>query len=132
MVIIHAEASVHHMHFAAELHKHHIKAGIAILQDTPVMDIAKMVHSFDQVLVFSGNLGHHGGTANLHLLGKIHEIRQHFPEAEIAWDGGINDRNTRPLALSGIDVLNVGGFVQKSDNPAAAYATLNSIVEGIA
>ena len=29
MVIVHNEASLHHMHFVAELHKHCIKAGLA-------------------------------------------------------------------------------------------------------
>jgi ribulose-phosphate 3-epimerase len=130
MVIIHAEASVHHMHFAAELHKHHIKAGLALLQDTSVASVEKMLHSFDQILIFSGNLGHHGGTANLHLLGKVHEVRQQYPEVEIAWDGGVSDQNVRPLSLAGINVLNAGGYVQKSADPAVAYATLNTIVEG--
>jgi pentose-5-phosphate-3-epimerase len=36
LVIVHAEAEAHHMHFAAELHKNAIKAGLAILADTPV------------------------------------------------------------------------------------------------
>lgn len=52
MVIIQAEAEVHHMHFAAELHKHDIDAGLCILQDTPVKNIEQIMHSFDQVLVF--------------------------------------------------------------------------------
>src|SRR5262245_26022284 len=51
MVVIHNEAEVHHMHFAAELHKHDIKVGLALLQDTPVDFAYQIMHSFDQVLV---------------------------------------------------------------------------------
>lgn len=128
MVIVHNEAHVHHMHFVAELHKHNIKAGLAILQDTPIEHAYQIMHSFDHVLVFSGNLGHHGGTADLGLLDKVRKIRQHHFDAEIGWDGGINDQNAKQLTDAGVDILNVGGFVQKSSDPYRAYATLVAIV----
>lgn len=128
MVIIHNEAHVHHMHFTAELHKHDIEVGLAILQDTPVEYAYQIMHSFDHVLVFSGHLGYHGGTADLELLEKVRKIREHHPDAEIGWDGGITDQNVRQLVDAGVDVLNVGGFIQKSDNPKAAYATLLEVI----
>lgn len=128
MVVIHNEADVHHMLFAAELHKEGIKAGLAILQNTPVEHAEQIMHSFDHVLIFSGNLGHHGGEANLALLDKVRQVRLLHAEAEIGWDGGINDQNAKQLIAAGVDVLNVGGYVQKSSNPAAAYAKLKILV----
>jgi ribulose-phosphate 3-epimerase len=119
------------MHFAAELHKEGIKAGLALLQDTPVHYVEQIVHSFDHVLIFSGNLGHHGGTANLELLSKVHEVRALHPEAEIGWDGGISEQNARQLVEAGVDVLNVGGFVQQADDAIAAYATLKASVDSL-
>lgn len=127
MVVIHNEADAHHMHFAAALHKHDIKAGLAILHDTPVEYAYQIMHSFDHILVFSGKLGYHGGEADLGLLDKVHKISQHHPDAEIGWDGGINDQNVRQLVEAGVDVLNVGGFVQKASQPEAAYKLLEQI-----
>jgi len=124
LVVIHNEAEVHHMHFVAELHQHNIKAGLAILQDTPVEYAFQIMHSFDHVLVFSGNLGHHGGTADLGLLDKVNKIRAYHPDAEIGWDGGINADNARQLVDAGVGVLNVGGFIQRSDKPKNAYDQL--------
>ncbi|MES2971373.1 MAG: hypothetical protein V4702_03570 [Patescibacteria group bacterium] len=129
MVIVHNEATVHHMHFAGELHKENILVGLAVLADTPIEHAYQIMHSFDQVLIFSGKLGHHGGQADLGLLEKVHKTRQHHPDVEIAWDGGINAENAQLLAGAGVDVLNVGGYIQKSDNPADAYATLKALVE---
>ncbi len=128
MVIIHNEAHVHHMHFSAELHKHDIKVGLAVLQDTPIEYAYQIMHSFDHVLVFSGNLGYHGGIADLTLLDKVCKIRQHHPDAEIGWDGGINAENAPQLVEAGVDVLNVGGYIQKSENPKAAYAILLEVI----
>lgn len=129
LVVIHNEAEVHHMDFAARLHAAGIEAGLAILGDTPVEYAYQIMHSFDHVLVFSGNLGHHGGQADLGLLDKVREVREHHPEAEISWDGGINDQNAKQLVDGGVDVLNTGGFIQKSKDPEAAYAKLNSVIE---
>jgi ribulose-phosphate 3-epimerase len=129
MVVIHNEAHVHHMHFVAELHKHDIKVGLAILKDTPIEYAYQIMHSFDHVLIFSGNLGHHGGEADLSLIDKVHKVREHHPEAEIGWDGGINDHNIKKLVHAGVDVLNTGGFIQKSQDPEAAYATLKEVIE---
>jgi ribulose-phosphate 3-epimerase len=129
MVVIHNEADVHHMHFVAELHRHDIKAGLAILRDTPIEYAYQIMHSFDHVLIFSGNLGHHGGEADLGLLDKVHKVRQHHPDAEIGWDGGINEHNVRELVEAGVDVLNVGGSIHRAKDPAAAYQKLRELAK---
>jgi ribulose-phosphate 3-epimerase len=129
MVIVHNEANVHHMWFAAELHKAGIATGLAILQETPIEYAYQIMHSFDQVLIFSGHLGYHGGTADMGLLDKVHKVHAHHPDAEIAWDGGINDQNAQQLINGGVAVLNVGGFIQKSATPEKNYATLEALTD---
>jgi ribulose-phosphate 3-epimerase len=128
MVVIHNEVEVHHMLFAAELHKEGIKAGLAILHDTPIEWAYQIMHSFDHVLIFSGNLGYHGGEADLGLIDKVKKVRQHHPQAEIGWDGGINADNAFELVEAGVNVLNVGGFIHSADDPEAAYATIKKII----
>lgn len=129
MVIIHSEAEVRHMHFVATLHRHGIKAGIAILQDSSIEDAHQVMHSFDHVLIFSGHLGRHGGKADLSLLERVKQISDHHPDAEIGWDGGITTHNAPQLIEAGVDVLNVGGFIQNADKPDDAYATLLEVVK---
>lgn len=129
MVIVHNEADVHHMHFVAELHKHDIKVGLAILADTPIEYAYQIMHSFDHVLIFSGHLGHHGGTADLGLLDKVKKVAEHHPDVEIGWDGGINDHNAKALAEAGVDVLNTGGYIQHAKNPSTAYHHIQSLLK---
>lgn len=124
MVIFHVEAMFHHMHMAALLHKEGIKAGLAILPETPIRNIEQILNSFDHLLIFSGHLGHFGGQADLGLLHKVQEAKEHHPDLEIGWDGGINTDNIKKLAAGGIDVLNVGGAIQKSTNPQGSYELL--------
>lgn len=129
LVVIHAEAALHHMHFAGELHKAGIKTGLAALQNTSIESIEFLLPSFDHILVFSGDLGRHGGTADLSLLDKVKRIKEFHPDVEIGWDGGINEQNIQQLKNGGVDVFNVGGFIQENINPEEAYAKLKKLID---
>ena len=124
LVIIHAEAEGDFTPFAAKLHNAGIKVGVALLPDTGPELIESALEDIDHVLIFSGSLGHFGGQADLELLKKVKRLKTLKPELEIGWDGGINADNAKELAEGGVDVLNVGGFIQKADDPEAAYAKL--------
>lgn len=125
LVIMHAEAEGNFMGFASLLQKHGIEVGVALLPQTPVETIAPALEHLNHVLVFSGNLGYQGGsTADLSLLKKVEHIRRLKPLIEIGWDGGVNDQNIKQLADGGVDVVNVGGFIQRAEDPAKAYGIL--------
>ena len=124
LVIIHAEAQVDHKVLADQLHIANIKAGLALLPPTTVDSAAKLINNFDQVLVFGGHLGYQGGKADLGLLDKVRQLKAQYPQLELAWDGGINDQNAQQIVAAGIDVLNVGAFIQSNPDPKAAYAKL--------
>jgi ribulose-phosphate 3-epimerase len=130
LVVIHAEAPADHMLFAAKLHQADINAGLAIGPETTVSQVEQILHSFDHLLIYSGHLGRFGGEANLELLNKISEAKAHYPQIEIGWDGGINAANAKHLSESGVEVLNVGGFIQKAENPEAAYNELATTLSG--
>lgn len=128
LVIVHAEAEGDFTRFAELMHHHGIETGVALLQDTPVEAIAPALDLIDHVLIFSGKLGYFGGTADLGLLNKVRQLRQLKPTLEIGWDGGINDENARLLVGGSIDVLNVGGFIQKAIDPAGAFQQLQHAI----
>lgn len=129
LVVVQAEAKGDFANLADSLHQSGVKIGVALLQETPVDDIAAAIADIDHVLIFSGHLGYFGGQADLSLLDKVKELRNIKPGLEIAWDGGINAENAPALVTGGVDVLNVGGFIQQADDPASAYAKLIEVVE---
>jgi ribulose-phosphate 3-epimerase len=128
LVIVHAEAEIHHMHFAAELHSEGILAGLCILPETPIGNVEQILSSFDHLLIFGGKLGYFGGQADLNQLSKAWEAKQHHPDIEIGWDGGVNDQNAKQLVDGGIDVLNVGGYIQKAEDPKASYQKIVDVI----
>lgn len=128
-IIVHAEAEGDFLAFANYAHRFGIGVGVALLPKTPVRAIAQAIEHIDHVLIFAGHLGYQGGKADMGMLKKVPQLRELKPSLEISWDGGVNNRNAHTLIQGGITVLNVGGFIGKAINPAAAYVTLQAIAD---
>jgi len=132
MVVVQAEANRQSViELQEKLLGSPIRFGISLLAASRPDDpkYIELIRSARHVLVFSGHLGYHGGRADLGLLDKVAKVREINPRAEIGWDGGINDKNIRDLSDGGVDVLNVGGTIQKSENPQLSY---NKLMEALA
>lgn len=128
LIIVHAEAEGDFVGFADMAHAQGVEVGVALLPQTSPELIRPALQWVDHILIFSGNLGHFGGQADLRLIPKLKHVRKLKPQLEIGWDGGINDQNARALSMAGVDVLNVGGFVHHAVDPRKAYDTLEKIV----
>lgn len=128
MIIIHAEANGNFLKLADTVHKKGIKVGVALLPKTSTHLIKPSLPEIDHVLVFSGDLGKFGGIADLALLNKVKQLKEWNPDLEFGWDGGINDTNVQELVKGGIDVLNVGGYLQNAPDPKFKFDKLNSLI----
>jgi ribulose-phosphate 3-epimerase len=130
LIIIQAEAdgSFEEVH---DLCRHrNIKIGIALLAKTQPSVIKRVLNKIDHVLIFSGNLGHQGGShADLSLLEKVEYLKGKNPDLEIGWDGGVNNLNVSELVAGGVDVLNVGGYLQSAQDPERTYNALARIAD---
>ena len=124
LVIFHAEAQEDLLPHFATLKQAGIKAGVALLKTTVPATIEAVIKEADHVMIFSGELGHHGGTASMMQLEKVRLIKKIKPEVEIGWDGGVNIENAYTLTQGGVDVLNVGGAIANADTPADVYNQL--------
>ncbi|PLS81942.1 hypothetical protein CYG49_01080 [Candidatus Saccharibacteria bacterium] len=128
LVIIHAEAEGDLLGILEHLKACGLKAGVCLLQTTQPESVRELIAAADHVLIFSGSLGRFGGTVDESQLAKIPAIKMINPNAEIGWDGGANADNVALLAKHGVDVINVGGAIQKASDPDVAYATLVSSI----
>jgi ribulose-phosphate 3-epimerase len=126
MIMFHAEVKEDLVPMLQQIKQMGIKAGVAVMRTTVPSDIAGVLEAADHAMIFSGELGKYGGTASVMQLEKIRLIKNINSGLEIGWDGGINVENAYTLTQGGVDVLNVGGAIQKAADPQAAYATLVS------
>ena len=124
IITFHAETGMDMIPIIEKIKQAGIKAGIALLKPTVPATIADAIRAADHVLIFSGDLGHYGGTASLMQLEKVRLVKAINPNIEIGWDGGVNLDNAFTLTQGGVNVLNTGGALSNAADPAAVYAAL--------
>lgn len=124
LIIFHAEVQEDLLPVIQKVKAAGMKVGIALQRQTVPSTVAALIQAVDHVMIFSGDLGHYGGTASLMQLEKVRLIRAIKPEVEIGWDGGVTLDNAFGLTQGGVDVLNIGGTIEKSADPAATYNAL--------
>ncbi len=129
LVIFHAEAKEDLKPIFKTLQDNGIKAGVAIVKGIYPGNIRGILEAADHALIFSGNLGQYGGTADLLLLEKVALIQNIKRSIEIGWDGGANKDNIHILAHGGVNVINCGSAISKADDPAKAYNDLDALTE---
>lgn len=131
LVVMHAESDdskIHLPRIFEHLRRLEIEVGVALLPETSPDSVAEIIAAADHVLIFGGHLGYQGGDADLNQLEKIASVRSINPNAELAWDGGANAYNILRITESGIDNINVGSAIAKSDDPKESYLGLCRIV----
>ncbi len=124
LITFHVETGVNLLPLMAQIKQAGIKAGVALLKPTVPATFVDVIKAADHVMVFSGDLGHYGGSASLMQLEKVRLIKAINPGVEIGWDGGVSADNAYTLTQGGVDVLNTGGAIAKAADPGLAYATL--------
>jgi ribulose-phosphate 3-epimerase len=124
LIIFHAEVQEDLLPILQLVKQSGIKAGVALQRPTVPHTVGSLIEAADHVMIFSGDLGHYGGTASLMQLEKARLIRAIKRDVEIGWDGGVTVENAFSLSQGGINVLNVGSTLAKAADPTSTYATL--------
>lgn len=124
LCIFHAEASDNLQPIFTQLKTAGIRTGLALLKSTCPADVKDLITMVDHVLIFAGDLGKQGGTADMLQMEKVALIRAIKNDVEIGWDGGANTGNVRALSQAGVNVINVGSAITNAKEPTAMYQTL--------
>lgn len=124
LIIVHAEAQDNVVTALQQIKQAGIMAGLALLKPTVPRTVEAMIKEAEHVLIFSGELGKFGGSASLMQLEKIRLIKSINANVEIGWDGGVMAENAYSLVQGGVNVLNVGGAIQKASDPHVAFTRL--------
>jgi len=124
LIIFHAELQTDLLPVLQKIKTAGIKAGVSLMRATVPSNVTPYIEAADHIMIFSGDLGKYGGTASMMQLEKVRLIRNINAGVEIGWDGGVSAENAFGLAQGGVDVLNVGGAIQKAADAEDAYATL--------
>ena len=127
MIIFHYESNGDIEEYINHVKHCGIKAGVALLPQTPVAYARAAIQAADHVLIFGGALGE-SGVADLAQLDKVPAIRAINPGVEIGWDGGANIDTVTKISAAGVNVINVGSAISDAHDATDAYRTLTELV----
>lgn len=108
-----------------------MKAGVAINPDTSVTVLEPFIAEIDLVCLMSVHPGFGGQSFIEGTYEKIQQLKALIHKkgaaTKIEVDGGVNAANTKKLNNLGADVLVVGSFVFKSEDPSTTIAHLKQL-----
>ena len=132
---IHYEACPHLHRTLQQIKQLDCLAGVALNPHTPIELLEDSIRDIDIVLIMSVNPGFGGQTFIEHTYDKIRRLRALIERtgssARIEIDGGVSDQNARALVETGADVLVMGSFVFKADDPSATLRQLKQHLETV-
>lgn len=134
-------ATILTVHYEACLHLHRtlqviktegMKAGVAINPHTPIQVLKDVICDIDLVCIMSVNPGFGGQLFIENTYTKVRQLKALIMEkgavTQIEIDGGVTDQNAFRLIQAGADVLVVGSFVFKAQDPIETIKKLKHLV----
>ena len=124
LCILHAEADDDLASVFQQLRAAGNKTGVALIKTTFPGRVKDLLMQADHAMIFAGDLGRQGGTADMMQIEKIPLLKTVKSSLEIGWDGGVNLSNIRALAHAGVEVLNAGSAIANAGSPNEMYQAL--------
>ncbi len=121
IITFHLESSSDPYETIKQIHKHGIKAAIAVKPNTPAEDVFEFLPYADMILVMTVEPGFGGQSFIADTVDKIVEIREKICELNlenvfIQVDGGIDNVTSETVKKAGANVLVSGSYLFKSKN----------------
>jgi len=131
IISVHVEACPHLHRNIQQIKQLGVQAGVALNPHTPVSTLQHVIADIDLVCMMSVNPGFGGQKFIEATYQKIKDLKQLIAstgsKALIEIDGGVNQRNARPLLDAGADVLVAGNFVFSSPQPKEVIRQLKAL-----
>lgn len=118
---VHYEACTHLHRTVQQIKGLGMKAGVVLNPHTPVSVLEDIIQDVDMVLIMTVNPGYGGQKFIENSLKKVARLKKLITDksssALIQVDGGVDMSNARKLFDAGVDILVVGSFIFKAENP---------------
>ncbi|MEM9336678.1 MAG: hypothetical protein AAGA35_02385 [Patescibacteria group bacterium] len=127
-VTIHLGSTPHIMDAVAHIKARGAKVGIALTNDRPLRELEPYIPHIDCVQVMGiAVVGAQGQPFDVRTVPRIQELREQYPELEIAVDGSVKEDTISILKEAGANRFAPGSVIAKAEDPAATFLQLQSL-----
>jgi len=128
-VAIHIGSTEQYEQIISHAKAHEYKIGFALTNDTPLDILLQYSTEIEYVqLMGIKEVGQQGQPFDVRTLARARDLRQRFPELEIAVDGSVNAETIPLLYAAGVTRFAPGSAIAKTPHPAESYKQLLSLV----
>lgn len=115
-ISIHPDATIHLDRSLQLIHQQGCQAGLVLNPHTTIDCLAWCLPHLDFVLVMTVNPGFGGQKLLPHVIQKIKQLHQTYPNLPICVDGGVTIDNVKELAKAGVTEFVAGSSIFKSND----------------
>lgn len=130
-LIVHYEACTHLHKTIMQIKSTGMKVGVALNPHTPIEMLTDILEELDRVLILSVNPGFEGQKFIPHTYNKVRRLKKLINQKElnipIEVDGGIDTRTAKMLLEAGSNILVVGSFIFKAEDPIKIINQIKNI-----
>ena len=132
ILTVHYEACTHLHRTLQAIKAEGMKAGVALNPHTSISLLEDTIQDIDLVCLMSVNPGFGGQSFIENTYDKVIALKELITRKGantiIEIDGGVTSKNAKQLADAGADVLVVGSYVFKSENPTKTITNLKALL----
>ncbi len=122
--IIQLECPVDILPFLERIKKAGLRGGVSFNPGTSLNKLKPFVELVDYVQVMGYPAGFAGQKFQPEVLDNLPKLRKLFPDAEIGFDGGLNEKTAKKIFGAGFDVVNVNTYLFGAQDPLNQYSQL--------
>lgn len=129
-VCIHVGGTQAYEEIIAHAYTYGYKLGLAFTNDTPLDVLNTYLEDIAYVqLMGIKEVGQQGQPFDVRTLDRARQLRNQYPELEIAVDGSVNVQTMPKLYAAGVNRFAPGSAITKQPDPLAAYKQLLALVQ---
>ncbi len=107
-----------------------VSTGLALKLDTDLNVLQEFSVKLDLAhLMAIQDIGYQGHSFDDAVLAKAVEVKENFPELQVAVDGGVDEANIQELAQARVDQVAVGSAIYQTDSPQDSFEKLKKYIE---
>lgn len=127
-VIVHAESTDNLQGLIERMKNFDYEVGVALSPETDVSEISEVIDDLDVVLVMTVIPGASGQSFMTDQLEKVKELRESYPELNIAVDGGVDMTTIKLAKEAGANLFVVNSAIFENPDPANAFQLMQAVI----
>lgn len=128
-VVVHLGSTTNYQALFVHQAEHNYQLGFALTNDVPLEELLPWLPDISFVqLMGIREVGQQSQPFDGRTLERARFLRQHYPELDIAVDGGVNAETIPLLLAAGVNRFAPGSAITKANNPVLAYKQLLGLI----